>query len=89
MLTAKCPHCDATLHCGESQVNVECSNCGEILFREVFTDACALAEPEVMNIELENVKSLRSIAMTLQTVAAFYVKSYYDNCDSIGPLEGD
>lgn len=93
MLTAKCPHCDATLHCRLERTEVVvCSNCGEQVDREDFKDD-GVSRPEAMSLELENAKSLRSIAMSLQVLAMAETPpqdhdetfgEYY-----VGPLEGD
>lgn len=68
MLTAKCSHCDAVVHSKKGVEVVECSNCGEQVPRIDFVDDGVYQQNE-MNFELENAKSLRSIAMSLQILA--------------------
>ncbi len=87
MLIAKCTYCGATLHLTDDYSHVKCSNCGELVYREHFEDD-GVFRPEAMNLDVENAKSLRSIAMSLQCFVSHEVGDYDHECDRIGPLDG-
>lgn len=85
MLTTNCPRCNNKIY-PITWSFIECSNCGERLTRKEFeiNDVHKL-------LELENAKSLRSIACSLQILAMAQVLPQDRDAvigEFVGPLDG-